>query len=80
MGSPLEINEDWLERIRQSLNGLEFGNVQIIVHGGRIVQIERTERKRFEGESGSNGGGTASVPVLQPARPQRKAQGQHRHD
>lgn len=80
MGSPLEINEDWLERIRQSLNGMEFGNVQIIVHGGRIVQIERTERKRFEGESGSSGGGSASVPVLQPARQQRKAQGQHRHD
>lgn len=75
MGSPLEINEDWLERIRQSLNGLEFGNVQIIVHGGRIVQIERTERKRFEGESGSSGGASSSVPVLQPPRQQRKSSG-----
>ncbi|MDF2935144.1 MAG: hypothetical protein K0Q90_517 [Paenibacillaceae bacterium] len=77
MGSPLEINEDWLERIRQSVNGLEFGNVQIIVHGGRIVQIERTERKRFEGESGSSGGASASVPVLQQPRQQRKVQGRH---
>lgn len=80
MGSPLEINEDWLERIRQSLNGLEFGHVQIIIHGGRIVQIERTERKRFEGESGSSGGASASAPVPQQPRWQRKAQGPHKHD
>jgi hypothetical protein len=52
MGSPLELDDSWLERIKQSLNGLEFGNVQIVIHNGRIVQIERTERRRFEPESG----------------------------
>jgi len=51
MAKPLEINEFWLTRIAASVNGLEYGNVQIIVHDGRIVQIERTERKRFEGEA-----------------------------
>jgi hypothetical protein len=51
MGKPLEIDELWSKRISQSLNGLEYGTVQIIVHDGKIVQIERTERSRFEQEA-----------------------------
>lgn len=54
MGSPLELNEQWLERIRQSVEGLEYGHVQIIIHDGRIVQIERTERKRFGSDSSTS--------------------------
>lgn len=50
MAKPLEVDEYWSERIIQSVNGLEYGTVQIVVHDGRIVQIERTERKRFEAE------------------------------
>jgi hypothetical protein len=50
MGTPLEVDDIWLERIKQSVNGLSFGQVQIIIHDGRIVQIERTERKRFESD------------------------------
>lgn len=53
MGKPVEDDELWSSRIAKSLNGLEYGSVQIIVHEGRIVQIERTERKRFDGESKS---------------------------
>jgi hypothetical protein len=51
MGKPLEIDELWSKRISQSLNGLEYGAVQIIVHDGRIVQIERMERSRFDQEA-----------------------------
>lgn len=54
MGTPLELDEVWLERIKQNVEGLEYGCVQIIVHDGRIVQIERTERKRYDGESAGN--------------------------
>ncbi|MDQ1909136.1 YezD family protein [Paenibacillus sp. GD4] len=50
MAKPLDIDEVWSKRILQSVNGLEYGTVQIIVHDGRIVQIERTERKRFDSE------------------------------
>jgi hypothetical protein len=50
MGKPLEIDDLWSKRIIQSLSGLEYGVVQIIVHDGRIVQIERTERSRFDHE------------------------------
>jgi len=48
MGNAVHIDEIWTERILDSIRGLEYGTVQIIVHDGRIVQIERTERKRFE--------------------------------
>lgn len=51
MAKPLEVDELWSSRIVNSVNGLEYGTVQIVVHDGRIVQIERTERKRFESEA-----------------------------
>lgn len=47
MSRKLEIDEVILEHIKRNLSGLEFGVVQIIVHDGRIVQIERTEKCRI---------------------------------
>lgn len=38
----------WLERIQESIRGLEYGTVQIVVHNGKVVQIDRTERHRFD--------------------------------
>lgn len=38
----------WLKQIADSLEGLQYGHVQITVHDGKIVQIDRLERKRFE--------------------------------
>lgn len=48
MSNPVQIDEVWANRILDSVRGLTYGSVQIIVHDGRIVQIERTERKRFD--------------------------------
>ena len=48
MAKPLELSESWVDRITDAVNGLQYGTVQIIVHDGRIVQIERTERRRFD--------------------------------
>jgi len=39
--------EEALEQIRQSLHGLRFGQVTIIVQDGVVIQVERTERKRL---------------------------------
>lgn len=50
MGKPLEIDDLWSKRISDTLNGIEYGTVQIIIHDGKIVQIERTERSRFNEE------------------------------
>ena len=35
------------ERILSALRGLRFGSVEITVHEGRIVQIERKEKERL---------------------------------
>lgn len=48
MAKPLELNEFWVGKILQQVNGLEYGSVLITVHDGRIVQIDKTERKRFD--------------------------------
>lgn len=48
MAKPLQVDEVWLGRITELLNNMEFGSLQIVVHEGQIVQMERTERKRFE--------------------------------
>ncbi len=48
MAKPLELNESWVGRITEAVSGLQYGTVQIVVHDGRIVQIERTERRRFD--------------------------------
>lgn len=43
-----EAGGSWLSVVRDQVSSLEFGVVQIVVHGARVVQIERTEKMRFE--------------------------------
>lgn len=42
-----ESPEPWVEIIRQKLAGMRFGSVQIIVHEGRVTQVESTEKTRL---------------------------------
>jgi hypothetical protein len=37
----------WLKHMLQSLEGLEYGTIQIVVHDSQVTQIERVERRRF---------------------------------
>jgi hypothetical protein len=39
---------EWLEIIRQKVASLHYGVVQVIVHEGRVTQIERTEKTRLD--------------------------------
>jgi hypothetical protein len=41
--------DDALHQIRESLRGLKFGSVNIIVQDGVIIQIDRTEKRRLRG-------------------------------
>jgi hypothetical protein len=41
------VEADWLEVVRRQVGSLNFGVVQIVVHGSHVVQIERTEKVRF---------------------------------
>lgn len=46
--SDLVLDAEVVKRIEEALVGLRFGAVEITVHDGRIVQIERREKYRFE--------------------------------
>ena len=37
-----------LEEIKQQLAFIQFGSLEIQVHNGQVVQIERREKKRWE--------------------------------
>jgi hypothetical protein len=38
---------DWLTLVREKVESLRFGVVQLVVHDGRVTQIERTEKTRL---------------------------------
>ena len=38
----------WVELVRNQVDSLRFGVVQIVVHDSQVVQIERTEKVRLE--------------------------------
>jgi len=39
--------DETLNQIRDSLRGLRFGSVNIIVQDGVVIQIDRTEKRRL---------------------------------
>ena len=43
-----QLQEDLGPTVLRALRGLRFGSVEIVVHDGRVVQIERRERVRLE--------------------------------
>ena len=45
--------DDTLAQIRESLRGLRFGSVNIIVQDGVIIQIDRTEKRRLRSNRNS---------------------------
>ena len=42
------IPEDVLEEIKQQMALIQFGSLEIQIHNGQVVQIERREKKRWE--------------------------------
>lgn len=38
----------WLHLVADKVQTLQYGVVQIVVHDSRVVQVERTERHRFD--------------------------------
>ncbi|MGV3754955.1 MAG: YezD family protein [Verrucomicrobiota bacterium] len=45
---PVNPEEDWLAVVRQRVSALRYGVVQVVVHEGRVVQIECTEKVRLD--------------------------------
>lgn len=46
---------DWLEVVRKKVEDLRFGSVQIIVHEGRVTQVDSLEKTRFPSLRDENG-------------------------
>jgi hypothetical protein len=38
-----------VEAVREALSRLRFGAIALTVHDGRVVQMEITEKRRFDG-------------------------------
>ncbi|HEY5909492.1 MAG TPA: YezD family protein [Verrucomicrobiae bacterium] len=38
----------WLAVLKHQVESLRFGTVQVVVHEARVVQIEKTEKVRFD--------------------------------
>ena len=45
--------ESWLDIVRQKVEAMRFGSVQIVVHEGRVTQVESTEKTRLPNDSTS---------------------------
>lgn len=39
--------ESWRDIVKQKVEAMRFGSVQIVVHEGRVTQVESTEKTRF---------------------------------
>lgn len=44
---------DWLDVVKTTVEGIGFGVVTIVVHNTKVVQVDRTEKIRFEGAYGA---------------------------
>ena len=42
--------ESWIELVKQKVESVRFGHVQIIVHEGRVTQVESTDKTRLKNE------------------------------
>ncbi len=42
------IKPEWVNIVSEQVESLRFGVVQIVVHENRVVQIEKTEKVRFD--------------------------------
>lgn len=59
LNSANDSGQNWQEIVRQHVESLRFGTVEIIVHDSRVIQIEKTERVRL----GKTGAGADTVRV-----------------
>ena len=51
------INDAILKDIAEILAGLKYGEIVIKVHDSKIIQVEKTEKSRYDSFHSENGGG-----------------------
>lgn len=45
---PVVIADELLAEIKQQLTQIQFGSLEIQIHNGQVVQLERREKKRWD--------------------------------
>lgn len=51
---PAERSPAWLRLVQEKVESLRYGVVQLVVHDGRVTQIERTEKTRLPNDAASH--------------------------
>lgn len=60
--------------IRRALKDLDYGHVQLVVHEGKLVRIERVEKIRVP--TGETGGSSIPLDCPTPSREERRSEGE----
>jgi len=47
---PLPLPPALLSQLRQALRSIRYGAIELVIHEGRVVQLERHEKVRFDVE------------------------------
>jgi hypothetical protein len=47
VGMSTQDDADWVRTVRQSVAALRYGSVEVLVHDGRVVQVETRRKVRF---------------------------------
>lgn len=47
---PVPLPPVLLQELEQALRSIRFGTIELVIHEGRVVQLERREKVRFEAE------------------------------
>jgi hypothetical protein len=55
---PEPVAEPWIDVVRRKMGAMRFGSVQLVIHEGRVTQVESTEKTRLA-EPVSGGGASA---------------------
>lgn len=51
----VDVSSEWIDALTPWVASLRFGVIQLVVHEGRVVQMERTEKVRLTGTNGAKG-------------------------
>ena len=43
-----DVSSNLIDLVRQSLDRIEFGTVQLTIHAGKLVQVDVTEKHRVQ--------------------------------
>lgn len=46
-----------LQRLLEALRAIRYGTIELVIHDGRVVQLERREKVRFEQSGADHGRG-----------------------